>query len=292
MMIPRPLALSLLPALLAGIAAPAAPAADTDRFTVRASVYDTDARIRMRADGQVGNEEIHANFDDVGLLGDDARSARFELGYRFGERHRLSASYYDLAPGGAFLLDEDYALPGIPPLPGLPELPEVPDVPAGSRLDYGIDFRLATLMYEYALLQDERWTVGVQGGLHWAKLSAFADLDVPGIAQDRVDWERRRHSIALGARVEFRPDARWRFGLEAQGYDTEWGNFVAENGHFERFGLLAEYRFTPRFGVHAGYDWFRLKLRDTVEDADEFYSVLLDGELRVHGPTLGLTLAF
>lgn len=268
--------------------------ADEDRFTIRASVFDTDARIRLGAEGTIGNEQINANFDEVGALEDDARSERFELSYRIGERHRLFANYYDLTPGGAFVLDETYTLPDVPSIPGFPSLPPLPDleVPAGSRLDYGIEFRLATLMYEYALIENDRWTVGAQAGVHWAKLGIFASLDIPDIASDRFDWERKRHSIALGARAQYRPDERWRFGLEVQGYDTEWGNFVSEDGHFERAGLLAEYRFTEHVGIHAGYDWFRLKLRDVAADEDEFYSVLLDGELRVHGPTLGLTVAF
>lgn len=269
--------------LLLGASASAVQAApDEDRFTFRASAFDTDSRIRIAAEGTVGNEQINADFADVGSLGDDERSERFEATYRIAERHRLSASYYDLQPTKSYVLDEAI---------GFEELPEY-EIPAGSRADVGIEFRLATLMYEYALVENEQWTLGAQVGIHWAKLAAFASVDVPDIADDRVEWERKRRSIALGARLQYRPSEKWRFGVEVQGYDTDWGNFVSENGHFERGGLLAEYRFTEHVGIHAGYDWFRLKLRDTVADEDYFYSLLLDGELRVHGPTLGLTVAF
>lgn len=268
--------------LLLGTATCAQAAPDQDRFTFRASAFDADSRIRIAADGAVGDERIDAGFDDAGSIGDDERSERFELTYRIAERHRVSADYYDLTPTRSYVLDEAI---------GFEELPEY-QIPAGSRADIGFEFSLATLMYEYALIENDRWTLGAQAGIHWAKLGAFASIDVPDIADDRVEWERKRRSIALGARLQYRPSEKWRVGVEVQGYDTEWGNFVSENGHFERGGLLAEYRFTEHVGLHAGYDWFRLKLRDTVADEDYFYSVLLDGELRVHGPTLGLTVAF
>ena len=273
-------ALALAIGMLAGTANAAA---DEDRFTFRASGFDTESRIRVLADGTVGDENISEDFSDVGSFGDDSeRSLRLEAVWRIADRHRLFLTHYDVKPGKSFVLDEGLSFE---------ELPEY-EIPAGSRADFGVEFRLATLMYEYALVENDTWTVGAQAGIHSAKLSAFASVDVPDIANDRFDWERNRHSIALGARVQYRPGEKWRFSAEGQGYDTSWGNFVSENGHFERFGLLGEYRFTENFGIHAGYEWFRLKLRYNLADEDYFYEVLLDGELRVHGPTLGLTLAF
>jgi len=266
---------------LGGIAATAS-AADEDRFTFRASALDADASIRIGAEGTIGNDDINADFSDTGSIGASETAARFELGYRIANRHRVLLNYYDLEPRESYVLDRAI---------GFEELPQY-QIPAGSRADFGMDFKLATLMYEYALVESDQWTVGAQAGVHWAQLMAFASVDVPDIANDRIEWKRTKRAIALGGRVQYRPSEKWRFGLEVQGYDTDWGNFVSENGHFERAGLLAEYRFTEHVGIHAGYDWFRLKLRDVVADEDEYYSVLLDGELKVHGPTLGLTVAF
>lgn len=257
-------------------------AAAEDRFTFRASAFDTDARIRLGAEGTVGNEVLNADFDDVGVIDGSETAIRLEAGWHFTPRQRVFLNYYDLEPGQSYVLDEAI---------GFDELPEY-EIPAGSRADIGMEFKLATLMYEYALVESDQWTVGAQAGIHWAQLVAFASVNVPDIADDRFEWKRTKRAIALGGRVQYRPSDKWRFGAEVQGFDTSWGNFVSENGHFERFGLLGEYRFTDTFGVHLGYDWFRLKLRDVVADEDEYYSVVLDGELRVHGPTAGLTVAF
>lgn len=278
----RPALLHAALALSLGGIATVASAADDDRFTFRASAFDTDASIRVGAEGTVGNEDINATFDDVGVIDGSETALRFEAVYHPAERHRLALNYYDLEPRESYVLDRDI---------GFEEFPEY-TLPAGSRADVGMDFKLATLMYEYAFVESDTWTVGGQVGVHWAQLVAFGSVDIPDIASDRVEWKRTKRAIALGARAQYRPSDRWRFGLEVQGYDTSWGDFVSENGHFERAGLLAEYRFTDRFGVHVGYDWFRLKLRDVAADEDEYYSVLLDGELKVHGPTAGLTLAF
>lgn len=267
-------------ALLATAATAAAQ--DNDRFTFRASAFNTDAQIRVGAEGTIGNDLLNADFSEEGTIGDKETALRFEAGWHFTDRQRVFLNYYDLQPGQSYVLDDAIFFE---------ELPEY-QIPAGSRADFGMEFKLATLMYEYAFFESDKWTVGGQAGIHWAQLVAMASVNVPDIAQDSFEWKRTKRAIALGTRVQYRPTEKWRFGVEVQGYDTSWGNFVTENGHFERFGLLAEYRFTENFGVHAGYDWFRLKLRDVVADEDEFYSVLLDGELKVHGPTLGLTAAF
>lgn len=278
----RPTPLRTALALALSACAATAAAQDSDRFTFRASAFDTESQIRVAADGMIGNEDLNATFSEEGTIGADETAARFELGWHFTDRQRVFLNYYDLQPGQSWVLDEAIYFE---------ELPEY-QIPAGSRADFGMEFKLATLMYEYAFVESDQWTVGAQAGVHWAQLVAIASFDVPDIANDRFEWKRTKRAIALGGRVQYRPTEKWRFGLEVQGYDTAWGNFVSENGHFERAGLLAEYRFTDTFGVHLGYDWFRLKLRDVAADEDEFYSVLLDGELKVHGPTAGLTVAF
>ena len=47
-----------------------------------------------------------------------------------------------------------------------------------------------------------------------------------------------------------------------------------------------EYRFTPSFGVFAGYDWFRL---DTEREGGDGVIGL---DQRFRGPTAGVTFAF
>ena len=80
------------------------------------------------------------------------------------------------------------------------------------------------------------------------------------------------------------------------------GDFLDQRGHFERAGLVVEYMVNERVGVHVGYDWFRLKLKDDYTARFEGASELdidpvdvngeLSGQLKVHGPMAGVTFRF
>lgn len=290
----------LAPALaLAGAAMLAAPAAaqsiEDDRFTFKASAFHADSRIVLGGDGRARTPDFPFSIAFGAREELQARDTRphFQATWRFADRHRLMAAHYDVAQGRRYPFDRTITAN------------EFPDEQARvfGEAGFDIEFELVNLMYEYALIQDERWTLGLSLGLHWARLDAHGDLTATGEydGQTRTEqldysWQRRRYAPSIGARVAYRPTPRWQIAVDAQGFDTSWGNFTSEDGHYERIGFNAEYRVTRNLGVHAGYDWFRLKIADDFRGSlagdDITYNGRWRGELRVHGPTLGLTLAF
>ena len=291
----RPLALFTAAIALAssGLAHAGSGEAWSERGHVKIMGFDAGSRFLFDARG-----ELVENGQGRPLVGRDVASdtrarAMVSGELRLGGRHRLQGALYRI-DGGNDIAFEASAPNGLP-------------VGNGTRADvsgrYDVDFRLARLMYEYALVETPSVLVGLSGGLHWARIAG------EGRATAIVDWNGRsdtftgdgEHALwrvapSLGVRVAAAPHPRWRLGVEAQGFDTRWGNFTSERGHYERFGLSVEYRARPNLGIHMGYDWFRLKYTDdfssTLPEQDVSLSGRARGELRVDGPTLGLVMAF
>lgn len=296
-------------ALLAGTAflPPTVSAQDVgDRYFLRLSAFNAGAELGVSADGRITDGERSATFED-GVSGDIGREwrPRGAAGMRLTPRQNLVASYFDYrrAQSGAWgggMLDPNAIFDEV-------EVPYDPvEVP---RVDGDALFRfsLASLNYDFALVQTDTFEWGVGLGLSYAQIEANAALR--STATDEVDaeaasyrWKRSEWSPGIHTRLSWAPAERWRVGLEGQYLSTDWGDFLSERGHFERGGLFVEYLVTERVGVHLGYDWFRLKLTDdyrgsfgSLDEAgiERFdYDGSITGDLRVHGPMLGVTFHF
>ena len=227
--------------------------------------------------------------------------SRGAIGFRISDRQALIGNFYDYRRDetweyGGNVLDTGTIIPGGDAI-------EIP----GARIDGRLSFRLANLNYEYAVVKNDSFEWGLGLGVTYAKLEATANgsstgTDLVDPQFETVGWERDGVSPGLHTRLTWTPAERWTVGLEAQYLDTTWGNILDEEGHFERGGLLVEYMVSERVGIHVGYDWFRLKLKDQYRgtarapdgiDAGPFpYSGNVTGDLKVHGPMAGVTFRF
>lgn len=285
----------------AATALPAHAQTRDDRFILRLSTFGPEAELGFSGDGTVSDGSARANFDFDERF-DTSRSwrPRGAFGFRFSDRQALVANYYDFRRSetweyGGTVLDAA----GI----GADGPVEVP----GARLDARLALNLASLNYEYSFISNDTLQWGVGLGVTWAELEARASgssdgTDLVDPQFETVQWKRDGFSPGLHTRLTWMPAERWYIGLEAQYLDTGWGDFLDEDGHFERAGLFVEYMVSQRVGVHLGYDWFRLKLADDYHgtaaapdgvDAGPFpYQGRITGDLRVHGPMAGVTFRF
>ena len=166
---------------------------------------------------------------------------------------------------------------------------------------------MASVHYEYAVVSTPalEWGLGV-GATH-VDAEAMADLAWSGTEELDAGTANFREgfdgwSPAVHTRLTWRPADRWRVDFEGQYFDANWGNLLEEDGHFERAGIVLEYLVNERIGVHVGYDWFRLKLRDdfdgTIVPPAESDLGPIDWaatgrtQLKVHGPMAGVTFRF
>jgi hypothetical protein len=288
-------------ALLAAAALQPALAQDTardDRFTLRLSAFNPGADLRLGLEGEATSADGSAVFSDAVTLdaGDEWRP-RGELYFRLGDRQSIGASYFD------FENDEAFSFGGgsIDPGPGGPV--GLPAVDANGR----VKLALASAHYEYAVVSTPTLEWGLGLGVTHLDLEAVADTAWD--ATDELDAGTARFrdgfdgvSPAIHSRLTWRPAERWRVDLNGQYLNANWGDFIDEDGHFERAGVVVEYLVNDRFGIHVGYDWFRLKLRDSFAGtlvppaesglSDIAWNADARAQIKVHGPMAGVTFRF
>lgn len=297
------LALALLStAILATFATAAQAQSRDDRFVLRLSAFNPEAELGFSGNGVVtdGTDDATFGFDESFDTGREWRP-RGSTGFRISERQALIGNFYDYRRDetwqyGGNVLDTGTIIPS-------GESIEVPSAEVNARLE----FRLANLNYEYSVIKNDSFQWGLGLGVTYAKLEASGNGSSEGTGPvdpqfGTAEWKEDGFSPGLHTRLTWTPGERWTVNLEGQYLDTGWGDILEEDGHFERAGLLVEYMVSDRIGIHAGYDWFRLKLEDQYRgtarapsgiDAGPFpYSGNVTGDLKVHGPMAGLTFRF
>jgi hypothetical protein len=260
-----------LAAIAAGLAiALPAHAIDDDRFTLRLGAMSVDAQSELRGSSEFAGEpfEFTEDFD----FGGKEVVPRVEGAFRFGDRNRLLFNYFGYDKDQRATLAEDISFDDV-------------TIPAGSFAEAEVKFEVASLVYDFAVVETDTVSWGLQLGAEYAKLEGQLHAEA---GTDRYDARETSDGYApvVGTRLAFAPSEHWRFIAQGQYLDAGWGNFDDYEGDLSRANALVEYRFTPNFGVHVGYDWFRLDVERSGSDG-----VLgLDQEFK--GPVAGITLAF
>ncbi|MGX5729151.1 hypothetical protein ACWKWK_01310 [Pseudoxanthomonas beigongshangi] len=249
---------------------PSAHAQEADRFTLRLGAMDVDASgvLSGRTNFQGQDLRFSQDFD----FGGKELVPRIDGVFRLGQRHRLIFDYFQYDKDRRATLGQDLSYDDI-------------TIPAGSFAKGKAKFQLASLMYDYAVVDTDRFDLGLQIGAEWAKLEGRLYAEA-----GENSYETRSsddgYAPMVGLRLTATPNEKWLFNLQGQYLDAGWGDFGDYDGSITRANALVEYRFTPHFGLFAGYDWFKLDVEREGSDG------LLGLDQRFKGPIGGLTLAF
>ena len=297
----RPIALALATtALLAAQRALAQEGNDRDdRFTLRLSAFNPGADLRVGVEGEATDGVDTLTFADAATLdtGDDWRP-RGALGFRISDRQSIGASYYDYENSDSWGFGGGVIDPGDPG-----DAVQLPTADADGQ----IKFAMASVHYEYAVIATPALEWGLGLGATHINLETIANVVWGATGEIEAGTSRFREKVngwspALHSRLTWRPADRWRVDFEGQYLNANWGDLIDEGGHFERAGIVLEYLVNERVGVHVGYDWFRVKLKDRftgdftlppeagIGPVD--YNATANAELKVHGPLAGITYRF
>jgi len=160
-------------------------------------------------------------------------------------------------------------------------------VPAGSFVKGELKYQVASLVYDYSVVDTDTFDLGLQLGAEYAKVSTkgYADL---GTVYEGQFLNEKADGVApvVGARMTFTPSERWMITLQGQYLNTRWGSFDDYKGDLSRANAIVDYRFTKNFGVFAGYDWFKLDVDKKGSDG----TVGLKQEFK--GPVAGISFVF
>lgn len=266
----RLLPLTLALAAAGAAFAPAAQAQDDERFTLRLGAMSVDASGELTAGTNFRGQpyEFSQDFD----FGSKETVPRLEGQFRFGERHRLLFNYFGYDKSKTATLNQDISFDNT-------------TIPAGSFARAKAKFELASAMYDYAVVETDTLSWGLQIGVEYAKIEGKLRAQV-GTANYNESQSEDGFAPVVGTRLEFSPAEKWRFIVQGQYLDADWGDFGDYEGDISRANALVEYRFTPAVGAFVGYDWFKIDAKRNGGDA----SIGLDQ--RFKGPMAGVTFSF
>ena len=159
---PALLALSLATALV-GFASTAHAAEGDDRFTLRLGAMNVDTDNTIRGSTTIAGQDVNVNEDFS--LGGKEWEPRVDGVFRFSDRQRLIFDYFKWDKDRREVLNDGIAFGEI-------------NVPEGSFVKAELKYQVASLVYDYSVVDTEKFDLGLQLGAEWAKVSAkgFADL--------------------------------------------------------------------------------------------------------------------
>lgn len=263
--------LPLTLALIGAGACAALPAhAEDDRFTVRLGAMSVDASGELSAGTTFRGDpyRFSQDFD----FGSDQTVPRIEGLFRFSERNRLLFNYFGYDKKRRATLSENVSF-------------DDTTIPAGSFAEAKAKFELASLMYDYAVIETDTVSWGLQIGVEYAKLEGKLRA-VSGADSYRTSSSEDGYAPVIGTRLTLAPNDHWRFVVQGQYLDADWGDFGDYEGDVSRANALVEYRFTPAIGAFVGYDWFKIDARRSGRDG------VLGLDQRFKGPMAGVTFSF
>lgn len=111
-------------------------------------------------------------------------------------------------------------------------------IPAGSFAKGEVEFQLASLMYDFAVVETERSSLGLQLGAEWAKLkgSVYAEAGEDSYRDSRSETG---YAPVVGVRFTTRPSDKWLLNLQGQYLDAGWGDFGDYDGSITRANAVS-----------------------------------------------------
>ena len=262
--------LSLAMLALTTTALPAFAAEVDDTFTLRVGAMSADGTGRLRGDGDLLGQNV--SFDEDFDFGKDEWSPLVDGVWHISNRNRLIFDYFQYKKDNRQTLGEGLSF-------------DDTTIPAGSYAQLDTRFQLASLIYDFSVVENENFSAGLQIGAEWAKIDAKLTAEAGDFGSYRGTEKEDGVAPVVGARLSFKPGERWLINIQGQYLDAEWGSFDYK-GKIKRANAIAEYRFTDNFGVFAGYDWFKINYEEEGSDARGGL------DLEFKGPMAGVTFAF
>lgn len=268
------LSLLALPLAMAALthANTASAAEGDDRFALRLGAMNIDSDNTIRGNTSIAGQDV--GFSEDFKLGGKEWEPRVDGMFRLSDRQRLLFNYFKYDKDRRETLNDGVSFDGV-------------TVPAGSFVKGELKYQVASLVYDYSVVDTPTFDLGLQLGAEYAKVSAKAYADVGDLYQGQfVDEKADGVAPVVGARMSFTPSEKWMITLQGQYLNTKWGNFDDYDGDLSRANAIVDYRMTENFGLFAGYDWFKLDVDQTGSDG------MIGLKQEFKGPVAGISVTF
>jgi hypothetical protein len=265
----------LTTAAMAAFAAPAAAQAQGESaFTLRIGAMSADGDATLKGSANTPEQSVSGSQDFD--FGSSEVSPRVDGVWKISDRNRLIFDYFHYDKDNTQTIGQDVSFGGY-------------SVPGDTSLKLETKFQLASLVYDFAVIETENVSLGLELGAEWAKIDSTLSGDAGELGSFRESVEEDGIAPVAGLRFSAIPGEHWLINVQGQYLDADWGNFDY-SGKIKRANATVEYKFTPNFGVFAGYDWFDIDYSEPYSSGDVTGRAGL--ELEFKGPMAGVTFAF
>lgn len=225
-----------------------------DRFMIRAgalSLNDVDTIVRVDA----ANAPVGTNLDfDRDLGGESSTTAaRADLGFRFNDRHAVTASWYKFDLDGTRSIQDDIVIGNT-------------TFPAGSGLTSSFSVDVVTLDYRYSFINTREAELGWTIGVHQTQLEFDINRPLTGETQS-TDINGPLPVVGFFAAYNFTPRFAWFVDYELFFIDIP----DQAGGAMQDFLFGFEFRVLRHVGLGIAFNRFRLEAEQDKESRDILY---------------------
>ncbi len=190
-------------------------------------------------------------------MGEDATTYWGNVSWRFYEKHRISAGYFQFKRDATATATDDLQIGD-----------EI--YPAGASLSTEFSIEVVPIAYAYSFMKEEKYEFGGTLGLHWNTINfdvegsaSLGDLDAD--ADVSVDAVAPMPLFGLMFDYHFTP--KWTVGTNAQIFFLDISdNTFSFSGTITNLRLNTDYWLFNNFGLGAAINWFALDVE--VDDSE------------------------
>jgi len=203
-----------------------------ERLSLSLGVFVADRDTNTRIDAESGSPGTDVDLEqDLGLDSTDS-VFRVDGYYKFSDRHRIDASWFDLSRSSTKVIDRDIEWNGT-------------IYPIDTSVDSVIDLDIYKVAYTYSFLKRDKGFLGVSAGLYVADFATA--LDAP-VLDRRESGDATAPLPVFGLRGEYRLSDRWTLRASGEFFLFEYGDW---DGSLYDVYAGIDYRFTEHFAVGA-----------------------------------------
>ena len=220
------------------------------KFIVEVGIFYPERLAKLGAEGSVdvGISPMPTENTDFGeqfSVSQSDRTLAAEFGWRYGKKWTFRMQYFDSTGANTAVLEEDIEWEGLTFL-------------AGTNATAGTEFELTRFVWDYTIVNQPSYRIGLSGGFHWLHIRGYVEGTVlepsgPTFAGESASVDAPLPNIgftyahALSSRWGFRTRLDW-FSADIHPYD---GIFVNASAGFN-------YRMTDWFGIGFNYNFINL----------------------------------
>jgi len=222
-----------------------------DKLTIEIGTLSTDVDTVLRVDSASGNVGTSIDLEEDLGFEPGKQINRFDLHYRFTDKHSLKYSFFQLNRSARHEIDETIVVGDTEYL-------------IQANITAGFDYTVHSVSYGYSLRADKESNLDLLLGVY------YLNTDF-SIAEDSLGNSNAVNGAGplplIGLNYEKNLSGNWNLGARATIFTLDTGEY---SGSVFDTRIRVDYQFTDRFALGLAYNWQRLNLgvEDTQVNGD------------------------